>query len=120
MGWGFLAKGKVTNKNIDKMERKISIKGVQYTMKHCVRARMMHESISGKMWSLDTMSDQYIYFYSCILAGTKNVKLEFDEFLNIMDENPALLKEFQEFASDALKAEAAFLKPKKGDGSGKN
>lgn len=87
MGWGFLAKGKVTNQNIDKMERKISIKGVQYTMKHCVRARMMHESISGKMWSLDTMSDQYIYFYSCILAGTKNVKLEFDEFLNIMDEN---------------------------------
>ena len=37
-----------------------------------------------------------------------------------MDENPALLKEFQEFAADALKAETAFLKPKEGDGSGKN
>ena len=50
------------------MEREITIKGVRYTMKHCVRARMMHESISNRMWSLDTMSDQYIYFYSCLLA----------------------------------------------------
>ena len=48
--------------------------------------------------------------------------MKFDEFLDIIDKNPALMHEFQEFSIKALKAEESLLKkePKKGDGSGKN
>ena len=104
------------------MEKKISIRGKDYTMRHCVRARMIAESISGSMWTLSTLTGQYVYFYACILAGTKDVTMKFDEFLDIMDDNPALMQEFQEFAAAALKSEESFLKkePKSGDGSGKN
>lgn len=104
------------------MEGKITILGKEYTMRHCVRARMMAEAISGSMWTLGTLTGQYVYFYACILAGTKGVEMEFSEFLDIIDKNPALMQEFQEFSIKALKAEESLLKkePKKGDGSGKN
>jgi len=103
------------------MEKKITIRGKEYVMKHCVRARIIFETITGKAWSVATLTDQYNYMYACLLAGAKGENvLEYDDFLDALDDAPSLMKEYQEFMVNALNAEAKFYTPKSGDGQGKN
>ena len=97
----------------------VTINGVTYTMKHCVRARIMAEQITGKMWSLATLSDQYNYMYACILAGTPGAKLDYNDFLDAHDGNPSLLRTFQEWMEQVLKKETLLLPKKDGDGADK-
>lgn len=96
----------------------IAIEGKVYTMKHCVRSRMLFETITGKMWSLSTLTDQYVYFYAMIMAGTKDCGLQYDEFLDAMDADPSLFVEYSNYLHDSLEREAAFSK--KSEEGGKN
>lgn len=103
------------------MQKNITISGKEYTMKHCVRARIIFETITGKIWTLATLTDQYNYMYSAILAGTPDATLEYNAFLDALDENPALVATYQEFMQEALQAEARFIpKGKEDKGEGKN
>ena len=88
------------------MEKRITIKGVEYPVKHCVRARIICESITGKMWNLSTLSAQYSYMYATILAADRSCKLDFEVFLDEIDENPSILTEWQAWIEGELKAEA--------------
>ena len=88
------------------MEKRITIKGVEYPVKHCVRARIICEGITGKMWNLSTLSAQYSYMYATILAADRSCKLDFETFLDEIDENPAIFAEWQGWVESELKAEA--------------
>jgi hypothetical protein len=74
----------------------MNILGKEYNLKFGLRSMFIFESITGNVFNIKSMFDEYIYFYSCIMADTNNPKLDFDDFINYCDEHPELLKEFDE------------------------
>lgn len=73
----------------------ISINGKDYKVKYTIRALFIFEQITGKAFKLETMLDSYIFYYSMILANNKDQILQWDEFLDALDENPKLLQDME-------------------------
>ena len=73
----------------------ISINGKDYRVKYTIRALFIFEQITGKAFKLETMLDSYIFYYSMILANNKDQVLQWDEFLDALDENPKLLQDME-------------------------
>ncbi|SFF96440.1 hypothetical protein [Prevotella sp. KH2C16] len=102
------------------MKKTIKIDGKEYTLKHCIRARIIFESITGKMWNLNTITDQTVYFYSMLIAGSGDGVPGYDRFLDCLDEEPGLFVQYTEFMQSAIDAERSLLGDKKTEDSGKN
>lgn len=73
----------------------ISINGKDYKVKYTIRALFIFEQITGKAFKLETMLDSYIFYYSMILANNKDQILQWEEFLDALDENPKLLQDME-------------------------
>ena len=73
----------------------ININGKDYKVKYTIRALFIFEQITGKAFKLETMLDSYIFYYSMILANNKDQVLQWDEFLDALDENPKLLQNME-------------------------
>lgn len=73
----------------------ININGKDYKVKYTIRALFIFEQITGKAFKLETMLDSYIFYYSMILANNKDQILQWDEFLDALDENPKLLQDME-------------------------
>ena len=65
----------------------ITIKGKEYKVKGTIRAMFMFEQITKKAFAIETMLDNYIYFYSLLLANNDDV-MEWDEFIDALDDDP--------------------------------
>lgn len=74
----------------------MEILGREYNLKFGLRSMFIFESITGNAFNIQTVFDEYVYFYSCLMADTSNPTLEFDDFIAYADEHPELLKEFDE------------------------
>lgn len=68
----------------------IKINGTDYDIKYTIRAIFIWENIMERPFELKTMMDNYVFFYSMILANNETV-LNWDDFLNEIDTNPSLL-----------------------------
>ena len=73
----------------------ININGKDYKVKYTIRALFIFEQITGKAFKLETMLDSYIFYYSMILANNKDQVLQWEEFLDALDENPKLLQDME-------------------------
>ena len=80
----------------------MEILGKEYQLSFGLRSMFIFESITGDVFNIKTVFDEYIYFYACLMSVSSNPELDFDEFINYCDEHPELLKEFDE----ALMAES--------------
>lgn len=74
----------------------MEILGKEYNLKFGLRSMFIFESITGNAFNIQTVFDEYVYFYSCLAADTDNPPLDFEDFINYADEHPELLKEFDE------------------------
>lgn len=72
----------------------MEILGKEYNLKFGLRSMFIFESITGGAFNINTIFDEYVYFYSCLIADTNNPPLDFDDFIAYCDEHPELLKEF--------------------------
>lgn len=70
----------------------IKINGKDYQFKYSIRALFIWEKIMDKSFELKTLMDNYVFFYSMILANNSEV-LEWDDFINALDNDPSLLTE---------------------------
>lgn len=67
----------------------LTINKKKYKVKYTIRALFIFEQITGKQFSINTLLDNYLFFYSMILANNEDV-LSWDEFLDALDEDPKL------------------------------
>lgn len=79
----------------------LTINKKKYTVKYTIRALFIFEQITGKSFSINTLLDNYLFFYSMILANNEDV-LSWDEFLDALDEDPKLFTKI----SDMLNKES--------------
>lgn len=86
----------------------IKINGKDYNIKYTIRALFIFEQITKRPFSIKTLLDNYIFFYSMILANNKDNILEWDEFIDALDSDSSLLQELTAINEEALKKDELF------------
>ena len=76
----------------------IEIKNKKYVLKYTLRAFFAFENMTGYPFKFGKTIDEYILFYSMLLANNESFDMAFDEFISQCDESPALFTEFMSFA----------------------
>ena len=86
----------------------IKINKKEYKVKQTLRALFIFEQITGRAFEIKTMLYNYIFFYSVIIANNPDNILDWDDFIDALDENPNLLTEFTELNQKQNKVDALF------------
>lgn len=74
----------------------MEILGKEYNLKFGLRSMFIFETITGNVFNIKTLFDEYVYFYSCLMSDMNNPPLDFDAFIEYCDEHPELLKDFDD------------------------
>lgn len=85
----------------------ITINNKEYKIKYTIRALFIFEQITNKPFGITTLLDNYVFFYSLLLANNEDV-LEWDEFIDALDNNPSLLQELSEIVAQQQKKDKLF------------
>lgn len=86
----------------------ITIKNKEYKIKQTLRALFIFEQITGRPFEIKTMLDNYIFFYSVIIANNPDNILDWDDFIDALDESPNILTEFTELNQEQNKVDTLF------------
>lgn len=87
----------------------ISIKDKEVKLRYSFRCFFIFENIMGRSFQPNTTTDVLVFFYSCIMASDKELEFNFDEFLDMVDENPGLIAEFSQFITQAVSNNKSLL-----------
>lgn len=101
--------------------KKIKIKGKTYNLKYTVRSLFIYEQITGKPFKIETLLDNYVFFYSIILANNKDKDevLTWDEFIDAIDNDPNLFGAINDAIEDKQEKDKIFQQEEvKDDGKG--
>ena len=64
----------------------ISLNGKDFSLKYTLRAFFVFESISGYPFQFGKMLDEFLLFYSFLLASNQELfKMEFEEFIELCE-----------------------------------
>ena len=86
----------------------ITLKNKEYKITHTLRALFIFEQLTGRPFEIKTMLDNYIFFYSVIIANNPDNILDWDDFIDALDESPNLLTEFTELNQEQNKVDTLF------------
>ena len=75
---------------------KIILKDKEYNLKITLRSYFVFEQITNHPFEIKTMFDNYAWMYSMLIANNKDCELTFDDFIDIMDDEPNKVNEFNE------------------------
>ena len=70
----------------EKNTNTIAINGKEITLKPGTRAILIAEEITGKPFELRMTKDVMAYIYASMMVGTPDLDLDFDDFLDAMDD----------------------------------
>lgn len=85
--------------------KQITINGKNYNIKYSLRALFIFEQITNRPFEIKTLLDNYIFFYSMILASNKEDILDWDKFIDALDNNPSLINEMNEIVIEQQKVD---------------
>lgn len=86
----------------------IKINDKEYKVKYTIRALFYWEQITGKPFAINTLLDNYLFFYCMILANNPDDVLEWDQFLNAIDDDPTLFSQINSTVEDSQKKDELF------------
>lgn len=86
----------------------ITINNKEYKFKYTIRALFIFEQITGKPFEIKTLLDNYIFFYSLLLANNPDNVLDWDEFLNALDSDVTLMQQLTKVVEDYQKKDNLF------------
>ena len=78
---------------------KITIKGKKYNVKYTLRALFIFEQITKKTFKIETLLDNYVFFFFMILANNKDSVLSWDDFIDAMDNDNSLIEKMNKVLS---------------------
>lgn len=78
----------------------IKINGTEYKVKYSIRAMFIFEQIKGEPFGLYTTLDNFVFFYSMIMASNKNCSLKWDDFIDAIDNDNSIVTQLQEVLSN--------------------
>lgn len=98
----------------------VNINGKDYQIKQTVRALFLWEQISGRSFEIKNTLDNYLYFYTLILANNKDCELDWDAFIDAIDNDPNIIVEMTKAIADLSKLEKMFESGEDADGKKKD
>lgn len=87
---------------------KITINDIEYNVKYTIRALFIFEQITGKPFEIKTLLDNYIFFYSMILANNTENPIQWDDFINAIDNDKKLVDQLNKLVDDYQKKDNLF------------
>ena len=87
----------------------MTIKNKEYKLKYTLRALFIYEQITGKVFNLQTLTDEYLFFYCILAANNPEMNLTFDDLIDAIDEEPNIMIQFQEFMKSELEKQNYFI-----------
>lgn len=82
---------------------KIKIGKKNYNVKYTIRALFLFEQITKKSFKIETLLDNYIFFYCMILANNPDNILEWDDFVDALDKDPKLFEKINKVVMNQQK-----------------
>lgn len=83
----------------------IKINGKEYKFKNTLRAMFIFEQITNKSFKIETLLDNYVYLYSILLANNEDNIIQWDEFINALDDDASIYNQLMEILSENRKIE---------------
>lgn len=87
----------------------MTIKDIEYKLKYTLRALFIYEQITGKVFRLQTITDEYLFFYCVLAANNPDMNLTFDDLIDAIDEDPNIMVQFQNFMKSELEKQNIFI-----------
>lgn len=78
------------------MNNSIKINGKDYKVKNTLRAMFIFEKIANKQFKIETLLDNYIYLYSILLANNSDNILDWNEFINALDDDNSIYEQLND------------------------
>ena len=91
---------------MDSKVRTIKINGKEYKVKYTIRALFMFEQICNKAFSIKTLLDNYVFFYCIILANNQDNILDWNEYIEALDNDATLYESLNQLVNDSVKINA--------------
>lgn len=84
---------------------KIKISGVEYTIKQSFRSLMIFENLTGinAFEANNSVNHLLMLFYSILKGCNKDFEFEFEQFVDLIDENPESVELFSNFIQEQAK-----------------
>ena len=79
----------------------ITINGKEYKIKYTIRALFIFERIMDRPFEVKTLLDNYMFFYCMILANNPDDALAWDDFIDALDEDPALYQAISDVVKES-------------------
>lgn len=87
----------------------MTIKDKEYKLKYTLRALFIYEQITGKVFQLQTLTDEYLFFYCVLAANNPEMNLTFDDLIDAIDEDPNIMVQFSDFMKQELAKQNIFI-----------
>lgn len=88
----------------------IKIKDKEIELKYSIRSMLMYENITEKTFSPQTMTDVITFMYCVIVSSSNDYSLKFDDFIEELDNNPEIIKDFSEWLQSSATNNDTFKK----------
>lgn len=85
----------------------------EYQLRYTLRAFMFWEQMMNKTFSVETLTDTYVLLYCFLLASNKPFDVTFEQFMDLLDENHAAVKEFNMWFREQTELQAQTSNPEK-------
>lgn len=108
----------ISNKKLSDMD-KIKIGNKNYNLKYTIRSLFLFEQITKKPFKIETLLDNYVFFYCLLLANNKDNVIEWDDFIDALDKDPTLFSKMSEIIAKQQKKNELFEDDEKNDGEQK-
>lgn len=79
---------------------KITYKEKEYELKYSFRVLMIYENITNKSFEPKTLTDMITLFYSAMLVAGKGEYIDYEEFIDWLDDNPEQMTLFSEWLNN--------------------
>ena len=72
----------------------VRINDKDITLRYSFRSLILYENIQKKSFNPETTTDVLVFMFCVILSSEKELDFNFNQFLDMVDENPNLVTEF--------------------------
>lgn len=96
----------------------INIENKEITLKYSFRGFMIYEQITDKSFQPKGLNELITLFYCIVMASDKELVIDFDDFIEWLDQNPKCLNDFSSWLSENVNRENELL-PKQNEGEEK-
>lgn len=87
----------------------LTIKDKKYHIRYTIRGLFVFEKITGRPFKGEQLFDDYVLFYSFLLANNPEFDIAFDEFINECDASPCLYDAFRQWFVREISQQKMFL-----------